>query len=228
VASESVTSRRAAAGADRYDWPRPPIAGCFGAGGATGIAFVLGVATGLAESGVDVRTGPMMGTSAGAYAAAALATDVDFEAVMAAWPSQFEVKVSRAVRGHPPGFREPPRARRGRDRRVGIAVAACRAVVRRRVVRRCCRGLLLTSAVRVAAQDRREELHRRRVREHDVRRPRTAGGPARAGHADVGRRRAARHSDVAVMGRRRGLVCKVFVDLSERPESGHRRGGCIW
>jgi predicted acylesterase/phospholipase RssA len=104
VASESVTSRRAAAGADRYDWPRPPIASCFGAGGATGIAFALGVATGLAESGVDVRTGPMMGTSAGAYAAAALATDVDFEAVMAAWPSQFEVKVSRTVEVTRPVF----------------------------------------------------------------------------------------------------------------------------
>ncbi len=73
------------------------MASCFGAGGATGIAFVLGVATGLAESGVDVRSGPMIGTSAGAYAAAALATNVDFEAVMAAWPSQFEVKVARAV-----------------------------------------------------------------------------------------------------------------------------------
>jgi hypothetical protein len=97
VTRASDTTLRTAANASRFDRPRPPLASCFGAGGAYGIAFVLGVATGLAESGIDVRTGPMIGTSAGAYAAAALATNVDFDAVMTAWPSQFKVKVSRAV-----------------------------------------------------------------------------------------------------------------------------------
>jgi hypothetical protein len=97
VARGSLADKRARADAERCDSPRPPLASCFGAGGAYGIAFVLGVAKGLAESGIDVRTGPMIGTSAGAYAAAALATDVDFDAVMAAWPSEFKLKVSHAV-----------------------------------------------------------------------------------------------------------------------------------
>jgi Patatin-like phospholipase len=105
MARESLASKRAAAHADRYDRPRPALASCFGAGGAYGIAFVLGVASGLAESGIDVRTGPMIGTSSGAYAAAALATDVDFDAVMAAWPSQFKVTVSRAVEVTRPIYR---------------------------------------------------------------------------------------------------------------------------
>src|SRR4051812_28452352 len=87
--------RRVKAGADRNP-DRVPIASCFGGGGSYGIAFNLGVVTGLATAGIDVRQGPMVGTSAGSYAAAALRSDISFDAVMQAWPKEFKLRVARA------------------------------------------------------------------------------------------------------------------------------------
>jgi predicted acylesterase/phospholipase RssA len=84
------------AGAERYP-ERVPIASCFGGGGSYGIAFNLGVVIGLAEAGIDVLRGPMLGTSAGSYAAAALRSDVSFDAVMEAWPKEFRLRVARAA-----------------------------------------------------------------------------------------------------------------------------------
>jgi NTE family protein len=64
--------------------PRRPIASCFGGGGAFGIAFEMGVVAGLIDGGIPVDRGPMLGTSAGAWTAAALATGVSYERLVAA------------------------------------------------------------------------------------------------------------------------------------------------
>jgi predicted acylesterase/phospholipase RssA len=53
-----------------------PNASCFGGGGSFGIGFGLGVVTGLRDAGVPVDQGPMLGTSAGAWTAAAVAAGV--------------------------------------------------------------------------------------------------------------------------------------------------------
>jgi NTE family protein len=55
---------------------RRPIASCFGGGGSFGIGFGMGVVAGLRDAGVPVDQGPMLGTSAGAWTAAAVAADV--------------------------------------------------------------------------------------------------------------------------------------------------------
>ena len=58
---------------------------CFGAGGAFGIAFNLGVAHGLMQAGMPVERGAMLGTSAGAYAAAALTQTTPLDEIAEAW-----------------------------------------------------------------------------------------------------------------------------------------------
>ena len=102
---EKLRERRARAGAARHP-DRVPVAACFGGGGSFGIAFNLGVAMGLDDAGVEVLSGPMLGTSAGAYAAAALRGRVSFEVVMEAWPKEFTWRVSRAVDVTGPVFGE--------------------------------------------------------------------------------------------------------------------------
>lgn len=64
---------------------RPAMAACFGGGGAFGIGFDMGVAEGLLDEGVDVRQGPMIGTSAGGYAVAALAGGIAFDQIADLW-----------------------------------------------------------------------------------------------------------------------------------------------
>ena len=58
-----------------------PLAGAFGGGGLFGIGYAMGVIEGLREQGIDLSTAPMVGTSAGSWAAAATALGVDFQAV---------------------------------------------------------------------------------------------------------------------------------------------------
>jgi predicted acylesterase/phospholipase RssA len=55
---------------------------CFGGGGFLAIAFGIGVAHGLDDAGVAVAEGPMLGTSGGAWAASALATCTEMEAIV--------------------------------------------------------------------------------------------------------------------------------------------------
>jgi len=64
---------------------RVSIATCFGGGGAFGIAFNLGIACGLAQAGISVERGPMLGTSAGTYAAAALTQGTTLDEIAEAW-----------------------------------------------------------------------------------------------------------------------------------------------
>lgn len=56
---------------------RPPIAGVFGGGGLFGIGYALGVIDGLRVNGTTFDGAPMLGTSAGSWAAAAVATGAD-------------------------------------------------------------------------------------------------------------------------------------------------------
>lgn len=63
-----------------------PLAMVYGGGGVFGIAYTSGVAQGLADSGLPVRTAPALGTSAGSWTAATLALGLsydDFEGMQA-------------------------------------------------------------------------------------------------------------------------------------------------
>lgn len=51
----------------------------YGGGGPFGIAYGLGVATGLAKTGIDVAGAPSLGTSAGSWVASAMALGVGYE-----------------------------------------------------------------------------------------------------------------------------------------------------
>jgi hypothetical protein len=57
----------------------PTFAGVFGGGGLFGIGYALGVIHGLRDHGIDLTNAPMLGTSAGSWAAAATALNVSFE-----------------------------------------------------------------------------------------------------------------------------------------------------
>lgn len=57
-----------------------PLAMVYGGGGAFGIAYNVGVAVGLASTGIAVREAPALGTSAGAWAAATMALGLGYEA----------------------------------------------------------------------------------------------------------------------------------------------------
>jgi NTE family protein len=60
-----------------------PLAGAFGGGGLFGIGYAMGVIDGLREQGIDLSTAPMIGTSAGSWAAAATALGVGFDQLAA-------------------------------------------------------------------------------------------------------------------------------------------------
>ena len=57
----------------------PPLAGVFGGGGLFGIGFAMGVLEGLKPRGIDLSEVPLLGTSAGSWAAAATALEVPFQ-----------------------------------------------------------------------------------------------------------------------------------------------------
>ena len=58
---------------------RHPLAMVYGGGGVFGIAYACGVAEGLAEAGIPLAGAPALGTSAGSWAAAAVALGLTFE-----------------------------------------------------------------------------------------------------------------------------------------------------
>ena len=60
-----------------------PLAGAFGGGGLFGIGYAMGVLDGLREQDVDLAKAPMIGTSAGSWAAAATALGVGFDQLAA-------------------------------------------------------------------------------------------------------------------------------------------------
>ncbi len=109
---------------------RTSLAACFGGGVAFGIAFDMGVAHALRDSGIAIDEGPMLGTSAGAWTAGALALGVSFPDVLAAVPADLSFKptatrpvdVARAVYGT------------AHDARVAAVVLEIAAPPRRRVL----------------------------------------------------------------------------------------------
>lgn len=71
------------------------MAVCLGGGGAFGLGFHLGVASGMREHGIDLARWPMLGTSAGSHAAAALAGGLAFEHVAELWERYIEAQTQR-------------------------------------------------------------------------------------------------------------------------------------
>lgn len=62
---------------------RPAIAGAFGGGGLFGIGYAMGILDGLRSRGIDLHDSPMIGTSAGSWAAAATALGIPFDRLAA-------------------------------------------------------------------------------------------------------------------------------------------------
>lgn len=56
-----------------------PLSMVYGGGGVFGIAYGIGVALGMLETGIDVRTAPALGTSAGSWVAAAMALRMGYD-----------------------------------------------------------------------------------------------------------------------------------------------------
>ncbi|MBY9075884.1 patatin-like phospholipase family protein [Nocardioides sp. WL0053] len=56
-----------------------PLAMVYGGGGVFGIAYTAGIAAGLAAAGVPVESAPVLGTSAGAWTASAMALGLSYE-----------------------------------------------------------------------------------------------------------------------------------------------------
>lgn len=79
----------------------PGSAIVLGGGGVTGIAWEVGVLTGLLESGVDLGVDAVFGTSAGSFVGTALAAGADFDQLYAAQQApavdESTTKASRAV-----------------------------------------------------------------------------------------------------------------------------------
>jgi NTE family protein len=97
--------------------PRP-VASCFGGGAAFGIGFNMGVARALIDQGIPVADGPMLGSSAGAWTAASLVTDVSFDAIMQA----FEEKPRRDRPVRVIEITEPLFGDRMDERVTGVAI----------------------------------------------------------------------------------------------------------
>ncbi len=64
---------------------RPPLSVCFGGGGAYAYGFGMGIAKGLLSEGIDLRSAPMIGTSAGAHVVASLSASRSFEDIAPFW-----------------------------------------------------------------------------------------------------------------------------------------------
>ena len=94
---------------------RAIVAACFGGGGAFGIGFNMGVARALTEEGIPVGSGPMLGTSAGAWTAAALAVGIDLDEILASWDRAPREGKSRVIEITRPLFGN------ARDERVSTA-----------------------------------------------------------------------------------------------------------
>ncbi len=67
------------AGLGRHDTGGHPLAMVYGGGGVFGIAYGIGVAHGLAESGIPVASAPALGTSAGSWVASAVALGLSYD-----------------------------------------------------------------------------------------------------------------------------------------------------
>jgi predicted acylesterase/phospholipase RssA len=78
---------------------RPPLAGALGGGGLFGIGYALGVLDGLRERGLDLQSAPLLGTSAGSWAAAATATGISFDVLCPSVPPRLPDYRARVLYG---------------------------------------------------------------------------------------------------------------------------------
>jgi predicted acylesterase/phospholipase RssA len=69
---------------------REPMTITLGGGGAFAFGYHLGLSQGLRDGGVDIATSPLLGTSGGAHAAAAIATGMTFDEVAPVWERYIE------------------------------------------------------------------------------------------------------------------------------------------
>jgi predicted acylesterase/phospholipase RssA len=152
--------------------PQRPIATCFGGGGAFGIGFDMGVADALKDSGIHVDRGPMLGTSAGSWTAAALATGMTCEEIFDFWDTHRDVETPVRVIEHTRqlfGDKADPRVRgmvvhvasgrrlalSGRDHSLADIVAASSSPPRQAVPHRIGRRRYIDGGVRsVTSADR--------------------------------------------------------------------------
>jgi predicted acylesterase/phospholipase RssA len=79
-AGHSTTGNVDLLGSPAVAGPLHPLAMVYGGGGTFGIAYNLGIAHGLAAAGIPVSSAPSLGTSAGSWAASAVALGVGFAA----------------------------------------------------------------------------------------------------------------------------------------------------
>lgn len=63
---------------------RPALGGVFGGGGLFGIGYAMGILEGLSRRGISLAGTPILGTSAGSWAAAAVATGITYEQMISA------------------------------------------------------------------------------------------------------------------------------------------------
>ena len=82
---------------------RPPLGGVFGGGGLFGIGYAMGVIEGLRRRGISFEGAPLLGTSAGSWAAAAVVTGVDVDGMLSAdtpsFPNPKSGVLAAAARG---------------------------------------------------------------------------------------------------------------------------------
>lgn len=97
---------------------RTPLAGVFGGGGLFGIGYALGVLDGLKARGIDLADSPMLGTSAGSWAAAAVALEVPFEKFV-------ELKVPRFPNPRPGALADAARHVFGMRSHPNVSVVVC-------------------------------------------------------------------------------------------------------
>src|SRR6476646_8090765 len=64
---------------------RPPLVGVLGSGGAFGIGVHFGAARAFEEVGIRLAQAPLVGSSAGAYAAGAFVSALDLDTVLQPW-----------------------------------------------------------------------------------------------------------------------------------------------
>lgn len=91
--------------------PHRPVVSCLGSGGAFGVAFNFGVADAFIGGGLPMADGPMLGSSAGAWTAASLATGTPFEEVMTAWDQYQRPRPIRVIEISRPLFGDRKDAR---------------------------------------------------------------------------------------------------------------------
>lgn len=105
----------------------PVVSAVYGGGGPFGIAYAFGIVDTLLEAEAPLRTCPMLGTSAGAWVAAALATGADFTTLSGLSP----VRVPSL---HPGMLRELAEQVFGRRRSPLVRVGVVRLSTGRRVI----------------------------------------------------------------------------------------------